>query len=184
MLSCPSVLGDGVRTARTYCDVPIERDPAAGVIVDLPEHTGPVTLLFDLHNRHVYSEDLVKARKAYARYTTSIGVLTMNNDLVSRAAIQSEFRTEGDLFDRISGGGGASGLKAVAPTGSEAIAIVIPEGERSVSIMGEKLLVERIDAIDEFTTSGRPIAVISNVRVRYVPVPPPPPPAPARPARR
>jgi hypothetical protein len=180
MLACPSVLGDGARTGRTYCDVQIQGDPAAGVIVSLPEHAGAATLLFDLHNRHVYSENMTKAGKAYARYTATIGVLTMNNDLVSRAAIQSEFRTESDLVDRISGGSGSSVLKAVAPTGSEPVAIVLPEGERSVSIMGEKLMVERMDAVDDFTTVGRPIAVISNVRVRYVPAPPPAPEPPAR----
>jgi hypothetical protein len=33
-------------------------------------------LTFDLHNLHLYSEELVKARRAYARYTATIGVLT------------------------------------------------------------------------------------------------------------
>ena len=51
----------------------------------------------------------------------------MNNDLLSRAVILNEFRTEADLFDRISGGSGPGGLKAVAPTGIEAIEVVIPE---------------------------------------------------------
>ena len=35
MLNCPSVLGDGVQTNRTYCDVQIGNDPAAGIIVTL-----------------------------------------------------------------------------------------------------------------------------------------------------
>jgi hypothetical protein len=52
-----------------------------------------------------------------------------------------------------------------------------------VSILGEKLSVVRIDAVDNFTTVGRPIAVISNVRVTYTPAPPPKP-APAKPVRR
>jgi hypothetical protein len=112
----------------------------------------------------------VKARKAYGRYTAGIGVLTRDNHLIARAVIRSEFRTEADLFDRISGGSGAVGLKAVAPTGIEAIAVTIDGMEQSVSILGEKLQVQRIDAaVDDFTTPGRPIAMISNVRVRYVP---------------
>jgi hypothetical protein len=183
MLNCPSILGDGVQTSRTYCDVQIGNDAAAGIIVTLPAHAGDVTLLFDLHNRHTYSEDLVRAKKAYTRYTASIGVLTLTNHLISRAAIFSEFRTAADLFDRISGGGGPVGLKAVAPTGVEPIAIVIPEEHQSVSILGEKLSVARIDNVDNFTTAGRPIALISNVRVQYTP-PPPPKPAPAPRRRR
>ena len=70
-------------------------DPAAGIIVMLPPHAGPVTLTFDLHNRHTYSEEQVKQKKAYSRYTATIGVLTMNNDLISRAVVLNEFRSEG-----------------------------------------------------------------------------------------
>jgi hypothetical protein len=175
MLNCPSVLGDGVQTNLTYCDVQIGIDPAAGVIVTLPAHSGPVTLMFDLHNRHTYSEELDKAKKAYSRYTATIGILTMNNDLLSRAVVFNEFRTATDLVDRISGGSGPGGLKAVAPTGSEAISITIPAEEQRVSILGEKLSVVRIDGVDNFTTSGRPIALISNVRVTYTPPKPAPP---------
>jgi hypothetical protein len=177
MLNCPSVLGDGVQTNRTYCDVQIGSDPAAGIIVTLPPHSGQATLTFDLHNRHTYSEELVKATRAYTRYTATIGVLTMNNDLLSRAVVFNEFRSASDLVDRISGGSGPAGLKAVAPTGSEAISITIPATEQSVSILGEKLAVVRVDGVDNFTTSGRPIALISNVRVTYTPGPPKPPPA-------
>ena len=38
----------------------------------LPPHTGPVTLTFDLHNRHTYSEELSKTNRGYRRYTASI----------------------------------------------------------------------------------------------------------------
>jgi hypothetical protein len=181
MLNCPSVLGDGLQTNRTYCDVQIGVDPGAGIIITLPPHAGPVTLTFDLHNRHTYSEEQVKQKKAYSRYTATIGVLTMNNDLITRAVVLNEFRTEADLVDRITGGGGPRGLKAVAPTGLETVSVVIPEANQSVSILGEKLNVVRIDAVDNFTTVGRPIALISNVQVTYVPAPPPKPAAsPAR----
>ena len=88
--------------------------------------------------------------------------------------IQSEFRTEKDLFDRIRGGAGPGGVKAVAPTGSEYIIIEMPEdigGE--VSILGEKLSVMRPDGTDNFSSPGRPIATISNVMLEYRPGPPP-----------
>ena len=177
-VNCPQVLGDGVRTKRQYCDVLIGRDPAGGILVALPPHAGPVTLTFDLHNRHTYSEEQVRAKRGYHRYTATIGVLTLDNTLVSRAIVQNEFRTQADLLDRISGGSGVSGLKAVAPTGTEPVSIVIPEEAMQVSILGEKLSVVRVDGEDTFSASGRPMAIISNVMVEYKPPPPP------RPARR
>jgi len=180
MMTCPQVLGEGVRTKRQFCDVLIGRDPAGGILITLPAHTGNVTLTFDLHNRHTYSEELVKTGKGYSRYTATIGVLTLDNTLVSRAVVQNEFRTQADLVDRIAGGSGAAGVKAVAPTGTEAVSIVIPEEAMQVSILGEKLSVIRPDnpAPDNFSAIGRPMAIISNVMVEYRPAPPP------RPARR
>jgi hypothetical protein len=171
MMMCPQVLGEGVRTKRVFCDVMIGRDPASGILITLPPHNGPVTLSFDLHNRHTYSEELVKANKGYSRYTATIGVLTLDNTLVSRAIVQNEFRTQADLVDRISGGSGAAGLKAVAPTGTETVSIAIPEEAMQVSILGEKLSVIRVDGVDSFNASGRPMAIISNVMVEYRPVP-------------
>jgi hypothetical protein len=91
--------------------------------------------------------------------------------------VQSEFRTAADLVDRIGGGSGPGGLKAVAPTGTEPIVIVVTEDDakEGVSILGETLSVVRVDGQDNFTAPGRPIAVISNVMLEYRP-------APARPA--
>jgi hypothetical protein len=180
---CPAVLGVGVATKRTFCDVMSGGDPAAGIVIPLPPHDGPVTLTFDLHNRQTYSEEQVKANKAYARYTATIGVLTMDNTLISRAVVQSEFRNAKDLVDRIAGGAGPGGVKAVAPTGSEPVSITIPEGEERVSILGEKLMQERADGSATYTSPGRPIAVVSNVMVEFrppAPAPPPPPKAPVR----
>jgi hypothetical protein len=182
-MACPQILGQGVSTNRVFCDVPIGRDPAEGIRVALPLHTGPVTLLFDLHNRHTYSEELTKAGRAYSRYTATIGVLTLDNTLVSRAIVQNEFRVANDLVDRVGGGGGPGGLKAVAPTGTESLEIVLPAEATEVSILGEMLSVIRPEGVDTFKASGRPIALVSNVRVSYQPAPPPRPPA-RTPARR
>ena len=106
----------------------------------------------------------MKLKQAYRKYTATIGVLTMDNTLIDRAVVQSEFRTEKDLFDRISGGAGPGGVKAVAPSGDEFITIEMPAdvGEQ-VSILGEKLSVMRPDGNDKFNCPGRPIATISNV---------------------
>lgn len=173
-LTCPSELGVGVKTKRRFCDVLAGRDPATGILVAIPPHRGPVTLSFELHNRHTYSEDLVKAKKAFRQYTATIGVLTMDNTLIDRAVIQSEFRSEADLFDRIAGGVGPGGVKAVAPSGTEFITIELPQevGEQ-VSILGEKLSVLRPEGTDTFVSEGRPIATISNVMVEFRPGPPP-----------
>jgi hypothetical protein len=169
-LTCPTPLGIGVKTKEAFCDVMTGRNPADGVIVKLPPHDGPATLTFDLHNRHTYSEEEIQAHNAYRRYTATIGVLTMDNTLVSRAVVQNEFRTAADLIDRVRGGAGPSGVKAVAPTGTESIAITVPQGENEVSLLGEKLTVERPDETTAtYTQPGRPIADVSNVMVEYRP---------------
>ncbi|MGE0591818.1 MAG: hypothetical protein AB7G23_01690 [Vicinamibacterales bacterium] len=170
---CPSPLGTGLATGRSYCDVLTGREQAEGILIDLPPHTGPLTLSFDLHNRHTYSEDLIRGNRAFRQYTATIGVLTADNTLITRAIIQSEFRVAGDLLDRIGGGAGPGGVKAVAPTGTEPIVVTIPAGESRVSILGEKLTVIRPDGTDNFTAPGRPIALISNVMLEYRPAPAP-----------
>jgi len=160
-----------VQTKRLFCDVLTGRDPAAGIIIELPPHTGPVTLTFDLHNRHTYSEELIKTNRAYRHYTATIGVLTANNTLLTRAVVQNEFRTAADVVDRVSGGAGPGGVKAIAPTGTESISVTIPATEATVSILGEKLTVVRVDGTDDFNAPGRPVAIISNVTLQYRPAP-------------
>jgi hypothetical protein len=172
-MTCPAPLGIGVRTKLAFCEVMAGRDPAGGVLIQVPPHKGPATLTFDLHNLHTYSEEQIKAHRAFARYTATIGVLTLDNTLISRAVVQNEFRTAADLIDRVGGGAGPAGVKAVAPTGSESITIAIPEGELSVSLLGEKLAVERVDGAATYSQPGRPIAVVSNVMLEYKPGPPP-----------
>ena len=180
-ITCPTPLGAGVTTKLAFCDIMTGRDPAAGMLIALPPHTGPVTLTFDLHNRHTYSEEQMKTNRAFARYTATVGVLTMDNTLISRAVVQNEFRKPADLIDRIGGGAGPGGVKAVAPTGSESIVITVPESESQVSILGEKLTYERVDGAATYTSPGRPIAIVSNVMIEYRPAPPPKPaPAPAK----
>jgi hypothetical protein len=174
-MSCPSTLGIGVTTKSTYCDVMTEREPEKGILITLPPHKGPVTLTFDLHNRHTYSEEQVKANRAYAKYTATVGVLTMDNTLISRATVQNEFRQAADLVERIGGGAGPGGVKAVAPTGTEPISITIPEAEQKVSILGEKLIAERLEGSATYASAGRPIALINNVMVDFQPRPAAPP---------
>lgn len=132
--------------------------------------------MFDLHNRHTYSEDEVRMKRGYASYTATIGVLTLDNTLITRAVVASEFRKREDLVDRISGGAGPGGVKAVAPVGVETILVTIPSDVSEVSLLGEKLTVVRADGNPaHYSATGRPIAIISNATVEYTP-----PPAPIR----
>ena len=171
-VTCPEPLGVGVKTKASFCFVLAGRDPAAGVLVTIPPHTGEATLLFDLHNRHTYSEEEVRAGRGFATYTAVIGVLALDGNLLGRGAVQSEFRKAADLYDRITGGAGPGGVKAVAPLGREEVSIPIPANANEVSLLGE-VLQGKTSAGRENTAPGRPVAIVSNVRVEYRPAPPP-----------
>jgi hypothetical protein len=168
-VKCPEQLGTGLKTKASFCFVLAGRDPSEGVIVTIPPHT-KATLTFDIHNRHTYSEEEVRAGRGFARYTAVIGVLSMSGTLLGRGAVQTEFRTARDLYDRITGGAGPGGVKAVAPLGRESVTIDVPAGVDQVSLLGE-LLEASTSAGREVATPGRPVAIISNVQVEYVPAP-------------
>ena len=170
-VTCPEELGTGLRTKASFCFVLAGRDAAEGVLVSIPPHT-QATLTFDLHNRHTYSEEEIRAGRGFAKYTAVIGVLSMSGDLLGRGAVQTEFRAVKDLYDRIGGGAGPGGTKAVAPLGREQISITIPAGVDQVSLLGE-VLEAVTPAGREVATPGRPVAIVSNVQVTYLPAPPP-----------
>ena len=168
-VKCAELLGTGVRTGASYCFVLAGRDPAAGVIVSVPPHAGEAVLSFDLHNRHTYSEEEMRAGRTYAKYTAVIGVLTLKGELLDRGAVQTEFRKAADLYERIAGGAGPGGVKAVAPLGREQVSIRIPQGVDQVSLLGEVL--EAVTAAGRETTApGRPVALVSNLTVEYRPL--------------
>ena len=91
-VTCPEQLGTGVKTKAEFCFVLAGREPADGVLVSIPPHS-QATLTFDLHNRHSYSEEEIRAGRGFAKYTAVIGVLSMTGDLLGRGAVQTEFRT-------------------------------------------------------------------------------------------
>jgi len=166
---CPSVIGMGVKTVRSFCDVPAGNDPAQGVVVSLPPHSGTGTLMFDLHARHMYSEDEMQRGKTYAHYRAGIGVLSMKGDLLGRGAVDAEFRTAADLFDRIGGGAGPGGLKAIAPAGREQVFIEIPANVDQVSLLGETLDATTSAGRETVVMAGRPIAIVSNILFEFHP---------------
>ena len=170
-IKCPSLIGMGVKTVRSFCDVPAGRDPALGIVVTLPPHTGTGTLTFDLHARHLYSEDEIKRGKAYARYRAGIGVLTIKGDLLTRGTIETEFRTPDDLFDRIGGGAGPGSLKAVAPAGREPVFVTIPANVDQISLLGETLDAVTAAGRETVVLPGRPVAIVSNLLFEHRPAP-------------
>lgn len=165
---CPSVLGIGVETDLVFCDVLAQQDPALGVIVVLPPRRGEATLSFNLHNRHTYSEDDVERSRAYARYLAEVAVASPAGEVIGRRYVLNEFRTADDLFDRVGGGAGPEGLKAVAPTGVERVFVTIPSNLEQVVIVGQTLELTGIDGnLERLWSPGRPVAVISEVQLEY-----------------
>lgn len=170
LMQCPSVLGNGTKTQRLFCDVLIGTHPAGGLRINLPEHAGPATLFFTLHNRQVVSDESAKAPKpSFARYTASVRVVSRDGALLSSALVQSEYRGVSDLIERIAGGPGPDGVKSVAPTGAEPIVVMVPAGVREVSVLGDQLKIERLTGTELIETPGRPIAVVSQVQIEYRP---------------
>ena len=163
---CPSVLGVGVEAGRTYCDVLIGTEVADGIIVVIPAHRGPAVVTFNLHGRHTYSEDEVAKGRGYARYLASTAVAT-TEVVLTRPLVLAEFRSEADLVDRVGGGAGPGGMKAVAPVAGEAIRVTVPDDVTEISIVGIELEVLRLDGTEMFTSPGRPIALVSDVQVEY-----------------
>ena len=166
---CPAVLGVGVNTDFAFCDILIQYDAGLGARVVLPPHQGEATVSFNLHNRHTYSEDEVEAGRAFSSYTAEIAVASLEGDVLGRRFIQSEFRSRDDLVDRITGGAGPNGLKAISPTGTERVFVTIPGGLNEVFIVGQSLQVVRADARENVVDAGRTVAVISDVRIEYQP---------------
>jgi hypothetical protein len=161
-MTCPAQLGTGARTGRVFCDVLVAAEASAGVLIELPKRRTGGTLVFDLHTRYTYSAEQERAGAAFARQTATIAVVTLEGRVLSRAVVQAEVRGERDLFDRITGGAGPSGLKAVAPAGAETVLIEVPATVGTVSLVGEQLVVRTLRGEEVYTTAGRPVAVVSR----------------------
>jgi len=166
---CPEVLGVGVSSDVPFCDVLVQVDTDLGIRVILPPRRGESTLSFNLHNRHTYSQQAAAGGQAYAQYLAAIALATMEGEIIGRGVVLSEFREASDLIDRVSGGAGASGLKAVAPTGVERISMTVPEDLDELAIVGQSLEIARIDGRDMVTAIGRPVAVLSDATIEYRP---------------
>lgn len=167
LMQCPSVLGNGAKSQRLFCDVLVGSHAAGGLRINIPEHQGVATLRFTLHNRQVVADE---PGPAFARYTAALKIVKNDGAVLGNAIVQSEYRTPADLIERISGGAGPGGVKTVAPTGAEPIVVDVPADVREVSLLGDQLKIERLGGTELINTPGRPIAVVSQVQVEYRPV--------------
>ena len=138
--------------------------------MSIPPHTGPATLMFDLHNRFTVPASGTPAGEWFMRATAQVAVVRPTGPVIQRFAVSGEFRTINDLFDRITGGAPSGGLKAVAPGRAEPIRATIPAGLNGAGIVGVRLEYSTLAQPNEVAnTPGRPIAIVSNVRVEYIP---------------
>jgi hypothetical protein len=166
--TCAEDLGPGIKSGHEFCDVIVSTTPAGSVVMKVPAHRGTATLLFDLHNRFTILSDTTDPSQAYVRHTAIVAVVRPSGTLIGRAAVVREFRTVQDVFDRIAGSG-PGGLKAVAPGQPEAVRMTIPAGLNSIGIVGVKLSILTRSLRATFATPGRPIAIVSNLRIEYTP---------------
>jgi hypothetical protein len=167
---CPSSLGRGVKSKRLFCDILATADPAKGNSLRIPPHTGGTTLRFDLHNRFaVAGKDL-----PFARALAVVAVLNGNAPAgsataqIDRAAVEGELHRELDLFDRIIGTG-PGGTKTIAPGRAQPVTIKVPAAVTSISVVGVQVQLTTRDGSEVFSSPGRPIAIVSNLRLEYTP---------------
>jgi hypothetical protein len=168
--TCAASLGTGVKSRRTFCDVITAGAPAESIAMAVPARTGVATIFFDLHNRFAVPVVTRFPGASYTRHEAVIRVIRSDGEVLGRAAVMREFRTTADLFDQLAGGGRPGGVKGVAPGPPEAVRFVIPAGVAVVGIVGERLRVRTATGGDDtYDAPGRPVAIVSNVRLEYRP---------------
>jgi hypothetical protein len=166
--TCASDLGLGVKTKRRFCDVVIAPTGIGSVAMAIPAHTGAATLLFDLHPRIQLQYGVTDPVEAFVRNSAVVAVVRSMGDVIDRAGVVGEYRTPADLFDRVAGSG-PEGLKAVAPGKGEPIRVTIPAGITAIGIVGirQEVVTARLPLGAAFDAPGKPVAIVSNLRIEY-----------------
>jgi hypothetical protein len=165
--SCAADLGVGLKSRRKFCDLIISSATKDGVMMTIPAHAGPTTLMFDLHNRDTPPAPGAAPAQVYAKHTAIVAVLDQSGKEVAKAAVSRELRTDVDIFDRVAGGVGPGGAIAVAPGRPEAIVLRLPELVTAIAVVGVSLEIMSVSEQGTFTTAGRPVAIGSNFRIEY-----------------
>jgi hypothetical protein len=167
--TCAAELGNGVATKRRFCDLVIASAAARSISVPIPARTGPATLMFDLHNRFTVPPAQTDLAAAFARHVAVASVIRSTGEVIEQAAVSRDFRTVADLFDRIGSAAKGASPIAVAPGDPIAVRVSIPAGVTTVGIVGARLEETRAAGKAAYDTPGRPIGIVSNVRVEYTP---------------
>ena len=165
--TCPAVAGVGVNTKRRYCDIRIVEIVEDGIRIDVPPHTGAAVLQFDLHNRFSAAGRSI----APSRQDVLMAIVDKDGQILDRAAVRGELRTETDLFDRLAGANGR-GTIAAAPGLPQRIRVSVPAAATFVSLVGLRLDVQLPAKLERIETVGRPIGLASNFEISYTPAPP------------
>jgi hypothetical protein len=165
--TCAADLGVGVASRRRFCDVIVASVAADSVSIVIPPHTGAATLAFDLHNRFPVPAVSADPSAAFVRHVAVVAVIKQTGEVIGRGAVERDYRSPKDLFDRIAGTARGAAPKGDAPGAPMAIQIVIPAGVNAIGIVGTRLEEWRASGRGAFDTPGRPIAIVSNVRVEY-----------------
>ena len=126
-------------------------------------------LLFDLHNRFTVPPAGTDLSQAFVRNTAVVAVIRPTGEVIERAAVSREYRTVGDLFDRIAGPGRGAAPRIVAPGQAQAVRIDIASGITSVGIVGARLEEWRVSGRGTFDNPNKPIAMVSNLRLELRP---------------
>jgi hypothetical protein len=168
-VACAADLGQGLKTKRQFCDIVVAKDRTDSISITLPPHRGAASLTFDLHNRFGIPEPGTAPDRAYARHVAVVAVVAPGGSVVARLVVEAEYRNTGSLFDRIGGGSGPGGAKAIGPGPVESIKVAIPAALSAVGIVGVKLTVTTSRGTDVFDSPGRPVAIASNFKVEFTP---------------
>ena len=164
--TCVSEVGAGVSTKRRFCDVVIAKKGVDSVVIPIPAHRGTSTLKFDLHNR--FTVPASNQAAAFARHVAVIAIISQAGDVIERATVTAEFRKPADLFDLIAGATPAA-VKAIGPGKAESYTITVPANVTSVGLIGLWLDATTARGRELFDTPGRPVALVSGIKVEYTP---------------
>lgn len=167
--TCAADLGVGVASRRRFCDVIVASVAADSISVAIPPHVGSATLSFDLHNRFSVPARTADPASVFVRHVAVVAIIKPTGDVIGRGAVERDYRSAKDLFDRIAGAGRGAPPKADAPGAPAPVQVTIPAGVSAVGIVGTRLEEWRASGRGAFDAPGRPIAIVSNVRVAYTP---------------
>jgi hypothetical protein len=168
-VACAAELGAGLKTKRQFCDIIVSKDKGESISITLPPHRGIATLSFDLHNRFGAPETGTPGQSTYAGHEAIVAVIGSPTSVLQRLVVRGEYRGAASLFDRIGGGSGAGGAKAIGPGPAESIRVTIPATLSAVGIVGVKLTVTTSRGTDVFDAPGLPVAIASNFKVEFTP---------------